>query len=40
MSNEASEAPEPTFRLFPTLILVASAVLAGVGAGLIKLAIF
>lgn len=34
------EAPEPTFHLIPTLIIVGSAVASGVLAGLIKLAIF
>lgn len=35
-----NELPEPTFHLIPTLIVFGSAVLAGIVAGLIKLAIF
>lgn len=35
MSNET---PEPAFHLIPTLIVVGSAVLAGIAAGLIYLA--
>lgn len=34
------ELPAPGFRLNPTLILVGSAALSGIAAGLIKLVIF
>lgn len=36
----ASEAPEPSLHLIPTLIVVGSAVLSGIVAGLIKIALF
>lgn len=42
MPNETPEQdlPEPTFHLIPTLILIGSAVLVGLIAGLIATALF
>lgn len=42
MSNETPEPelPEPTFHLIPTLILIGSAVLAGIAAGAISVFVF
>lgn len=42
MPNETPkpELPEPTFHLIPTLIFFGSAVLFGVVAGVIKVALF
>lgn len=35
-----AEAPKPTFRLIPTLIVFGSAVLCGIAAGVVKIALF